>query len=74
MSFSSVAPASLRGLGCSLPHGLVDGTIDVQAIRWLAPLRHVDALIALRCRLARKGIIELATPKVENPESTRILV
>ncbi len=40
---------------------LIDGTTDVQSILWLAPLREIDALIALR-RMAGKQMIELATP------------
>ncbi len=40
---------------------LIDGTTDVQSILWLAPLREIDALIALR-RMADKQMIELAAP------------
>ncbi len=40
---------------------LIDGTTDVQSILWLAPLREIDALMALR-RMADKQMIELAAP------------
>ncbi len=44
---------------------LIDGTTDVQSILWLAPLREIDALMALR-RMADKQMIELATPAVSH--------
>jgi hypothetical protein len=40
---------------------LVDGQADVKAILWLAPLREVDALKALR-RLLDRGLIEVREP------------
>jgi hypothetical protein len=44
---------------------MIDGTTDVQSILWLAPLREVDGLMALR-RMVRKQMIDLAEP-VEMP-------
>jgi hypothetical protein len=41
---------------------LIDGSTDVQSLLWIAPMRSVDVLRALR-RLLERGLIELRDPQ-----------